>query len=60
MPTRKPSRSETDAIKNLARSLATVEAELLRAERNGGDPKADAQFEAVLAAAKLFARTHTR
>ncbi|MFC8273775.1 hypothetical protein ACFUJR_14880 [Streptomyces sp. NPDC057271] len=58
MPER--SRSETEAIKNVARSLATVEAEWLQAERNGGDPKATAQYDALRAAAGLVARHITR
>ena len=52
--------TEAEAIKNVARSLATVEAELLQANQNGGDPKATAQYDAVLAAAVLVARHVTR
>ena len=52
--------TEAEAIKNVARSLATVEAELLQANQNGGDPKVTAQDDAVLAAAVLVARHVTR
>lgn len=56
----KNSRAESDAIKNLAHSLATVSVEKAKADQTGGNPDIDAQYEAIAAAAVLLTQQLAR